>query len=152
MSSARAARGGYTAAARRAGRARAAAFEGLDLELRQIDALIDACEGGLRDLIKKSILTIQADARARLRSGSHPYATGRTYEAIRTITFDDGNTGKVYVDETYDEEGRKRPKNLPLWIEYGTIHQNARPFLIPAFERERVLWQARALALLQKAA
>lgn len=133
---------------------RASAFDGVDVALGELDRLTSACRDGLQKVIKESTARIQSNARARLRAAQGRGHVGpyQTVEAIRRITFDNGDTGVVYVGKTRDEKGKLRPAMLPLWIEYGTIKQYSRPFLIPAFAVERSTFDANALRLLETAA
>lgn len=130
----RAEHGGYTAEARRAGAVRAASLEGLDLALGGLDGLAAAMEGPeMEALVAEHTDLMLQDARSRARFGR----TGRYREAIRAKVFanPDGFVGAVFVIQ--GPWARKLsvlwPKNLPLWLEYGTRKMDAKPHLLPAF-------------------
>ncbi len=116
---------------RRAGRARAAALEGLELSLSQLDGLVEAMGGPeALALMEEQTDIMWRDALSRARFGK----TGRYREAIRKKVFDnpDGPAGTVFVTPMRDEDGKLRPKNLPLWLERGTRRARAFPHLLPA--------------------
>lgn len=120
-----------TAAGRREGRARAAELAGLDLSLRGLDELVEAMGGpAALALMEEQTDIMHRDAQSRARFGK----TGRYREAIRKKVFDneDGPAGTVFVIPVRDEDGKRKPKNLPVWLEYGTRRARAFPHLLPA--------------------
>lgn len=155
----RAQRGGYTAAARAAGRRRAAALEGLDLALGELDAIVDAIGPQLNDLVKRAGSMAQMDARREASytgSGGKFGKTGRYMEGIRLKVFeepDGGVTSKVFVvPPIYPERkqyGGKMPSEFPIWVEYGTYKWAGKPHLIPALEKARAWLNSEVESLLR---
>ena len=88
-------------------------------------AVAEAAGKHLDAVAKESAENIAAEARARVAR-----ATGRTQRGIKVEEAHDG-TGYVVVSK------RQPMPNLPLWIEGGTVHQPARPFLHAAAALER---------------
>jgi hypothetical protein len=150
--SARAKRGGYTAAARLAGRRRAAALEGLDLALGELDAIVDAIGPQLNALVRRAGSMAQDDAQSRAVFGK----SGRYREGIRLKVFeepDGGVTSKVFVVPPYYPErtqyGGKMPSEFPIWVEYGTYKWAGKPHLIPALEKARAWLNSEVESLLR---
>lgn len=124
------------------------AIQGVDLALRELDDILSVDEG-LKADIRECTEDARRDAIARWdrtagmakantldRSGARRAGsrTQRYREAIRSIFFDDGMTGKVFIAFPIEGPRGQRAVNLPLWLEYGTKYMNARQHLIPAFE------------------
>lgn len=70
----------------------------------------------------------------------------RERSLLLTQTSGQGNTAAAMEIREYPETHtvvvafgtiRDRPSRLPIWIEFGTIHQPARPFARPAIDAER---------------
>ena len=70
----------------------------------------------------------------------------RERQLLADKTHGEGNTAAALFIE--DDSANKRfivrfglikgrPANLPIWIEYGTVHQAARPFVRPAADAEK---------------
>ena len=138
-----------TAAGRRVGRARAAALDGLDLTLGELDGLADAMGGApLLALLQEHTLLMERDAQARAAWGK----SGRYREAIRSKVFDnpDGPVGSVFVIQGPWTRNLARlwPRNLPIWLEYGTRRMGARPHLLPALAAGKERFSAALLRLL----
>jgi hypothetical protein len=97
--------------------------------LAAFDALGAAAESLCREAAHVTAQRVQAGAQARAQWG----ATGKTREAI---TIDEGPEPlggyRVYVGPTVDDEGWRRPANLPLWLEFGTRKMAPHPFLFAA--------------------
>lgn len=66
-----------------------------------------------------------AEARVRRRSG-------HTAQQIRVEPMSDGE-GKGYIVRANDPSSKK---HLESWLEFGTVHMTAKPFLFPAAEVE----------------
>lgn len=127
----------YTAAGRAAGRGRAAALEGLTLAFDELAKLKNAMDGSaLAELVQRETAYMHADAQARVNFGRGIY---RSHIRTKTFTNEDGYAGTVFVTQgPWARNPRvKWPKNLPLWLEYGTRRMAARPHLIPAFNAAR---------------
>lgn len=48
-----------------------------------------------------------------------------------------GATGKTYSKSKVDKKGRKRDAYYWVFVEFGTKHVPARPFMVPAFEAKK---------------
>ncbi len=92
---------------------------------RAIDRLPDAVTAALKDVARTSAGRIAAHAKSLLRAQTH--GTGATADAIAVV---EDAAHKQYV--VYSPGTADRPANLPLWLEVGTIHMSARPYLRPA--------------------
>lgn len=116
--------------------------------LRDLSTLSEIIQREIAEAIEMETASAHADAQARVNFG-----TGRYRSAIRWKIFreDDGaTTGKVFViqlpwirnlkwQRVNNPNGTKLwPKNLPLWLEYGTVYMRKdHDHLIPAFEAGR---------------
>lgn len=135
-------RGDFTAAARRIGANRAAGLEGLDLAVESLDRLQDVMDGPeMEALVNEHTDIMLRDAQSRAASIGK---TGRYINAIRKKVFKnaDGYAGTVFVIQMpWNKPGKantKWPKNLPLWLEYGTRRmRSAFPHLLPALAAAR---------------
>lgn len=141
--------GRATAAPSRAA-AKSGRFEGVDITVKELEALSAHLREGLREQIRISTVRLRLSAFARA-----PVKTGRLALAIKHVYFDDGNVGSVYVApmaeprraryfnlQTKQYIGAQRSRKFPLWLEYGTTRTAARPYLIPAFEAEKPRFEA----------
>ena len=129
------------------------AIQGVNLALNEIDGIASILDEGVAADIREVTEDAHRDAITRWnasagqssrnstdRSGARRTTsrTQRYREAIRRIFFDDGMTGKVFIAFPLEgPDGKARPTNLPLWLEYGTRFMSARSHLIPAFELAR---------------
>jgi len=135
-------RGDFTAAARRIGANRAAGLEGLDLAVGSLDRLEDVMDGPTMEaLVTEHTDIMHADAQSRAATIGK---TGRYRSAIHKKVFknEDGYAGTVFVIQLpWNKPGKgstKWPKNLPLWLEYGTRRmREAFPHLLPALAAAR---------------
>lgn len=96
---------------------------------RAIDQLPRAVELALRNVAWHSSRRIQARARQLLLSKTH--GTGKTAASIEVIEDEAERSFIVHPAGNPD-----RPANLPLWLERGTRHMTARPFMRPAADEE----------------
>jgi hypothetical protein len=127
--------------------------------IRDLSKLSAALKGEIADAIRVETATVQADA---VRRATWPGTTGKYRAAIRSKTFDDANrySGKVFVvqgewhRDVRRASGRVRlwPKNLPIWLEYGTVQSSAKPHLIPAFEAGKRRLSEKVTRILERAA
>lgn len=60
------------------------------------------------------------------------HGEGNTAAALKIVEHPENHVVSVLFGPIKD-----RPQNLPFWIEFGTIHQSARPFIRPAADAER---------------
>jgi hypothetical protein len=121
------------------------AVAGFDVSsaLTDLNGMIDHL-ATIPELLEFETQAIEQQARAMA-----PVATGRYRTAFRWKVFhnDDGSTrGSVFVIQlpwvrnlkwqkrTNPSGSKLWPKNLPLWLEYGTRLARGVPHLIPAFE------------------
>jgi hypothetical protein len=110
--------------------ARYQTLTGVDAVLQGLGGLRGQLRDGLRGLVRSA--TTQTEAHARTTAPVGRLRGGTTRAAIRHTYFDDGDTGAVFVAPMKDARGRRRAKNLPVWLEYGTRKMDPRPFLVPA--------------------
>lgn len=106
----------------------------------------------LRDALRHVVRLTTPEIR-RAAEGRAPVKTGTLKRSINLVFFDDGDVGSVYVRQSYDPavaSGKTyRAREFPLWIEFGTITSSARPFLIPAMNQMRSVFDARVAAAIQ---
>jgi len=129
--------GRFTAEARRISANRAASLEGLGSAVESLDGLVDAMDGpSMLDLITLHTNYMLSDARSNVaRSGLR---SRRYIDAIKSKVFtnDDGYAGTVFVLQLpWNRKGdslTRWPKNVPLWLEYGTRMARSFPHLLPA--------------------
>lgn len=126
--------------------ARYQALGGVEATTRALALLRADLRTGLRGLVKTA--TVAAQTRAQ---GAVPVARvvgGATRQAISKTYFDDGDTGSVFVAPTRDwRTNRRRPTNVPVWLEYGTRKMDGRPFLTPAGRQAGRQMEAEAIRL-----
>lgn len=113
-----------------------------------VDRFPEAVQAALKAVAKASADRIATHAASILRSKTH--GTGATANSIRVL---DRTADKEYVVEvpggpipTLSLHRMKRSgrihtqavtqNNLPFWLERGTVHMAARPFLRPAADAE----------------
>jgi hypothetical protein len=150
-------RGDFTAAARRIGANRAAGLGGLGPAVESLDRLQDVMDGPeMEALVNEHTDIMLRDAQSRAAGIGK---TGRYREAIRKRVFKnaDGYAGTVFVIQLpWNRPGRsntKWPKNLPLWLEYGTRRmRQAFPHLLPALAAARERFSRAVERLLQRGA
>ena len=102
-------------------------LKGVESAIAGLDALRTQMPRALVTLIRSA--TEEAAVKARHLA---PRQTGGLRTSISTKYFDDGETGAVFVAPSVDAHGRKRGKNFPRWVEFGTRRMDARPYLLPA--------------------
>lgn len=111
--------------------ARYQALSGVEEVQRALGTLSAELRTGLRGLVRDATQRTQNQARATVPVAR--VAGGATRQAIGKTSFDDGDTGSVFVAPVRDPlTGRRRPTNVPVWLEYGTRKMTERPFLTPA--------------------
>ncbi len=99
-------------------------------ELRAaVDRLPETVTQALRAVAWRSSRNVMAAAKANLAAKTH--ATGRTGRSIRVIEEADEKRFVVIVPGD-----SAQPANLPMWLEYGTKHMQARAYLRPAMDAE----------------
>lgn len=100
----------------------------------------------------QTALAVQATARSRVAR-----LTGRTAAGI---TVEEATKGEGYVVTPFNEAHRGRlkgagndeqPRNLPHWLEFGTKHMSARPYLFNAARLEEGTHARRLATALQDA-
>lgn len=107
--------------------------------LDALDGLGDVAEPYIENASEITANRIVLEARARVRR-----RTGKTQESILV---EDSILGLGFAVVS----GNTRQRNLPLWIERGTIHQPARPFFEPAVELQRTAHHERIGDAIQQA-
>jgi hypothetical protein len=152
--SVRSERGDYTAEARRIGASRSAALQGLGPAVENLDQLQDALNGEqMQALVEEHTRIMHLDAVSRARVWVR--GRGQYWRNIRSKVFmnADGFAGTVFVLQGAWERrpSTRAPKNLPLWLEYGTrLMKNARPHLLPALHAARERFNRALERLLQR--
>lgn len=94
--------------------------------LRALDRLGAEAETVVRAAARETAQGIVTEARARLERQTH--GTGQTARNL-TVT-EDERAVYVYVQPV------RRPANLTLWLDQGTVHMEARPFFVSSAELE----------------
>ena len=86
--------------------------------------------GPKADALVKSAAKVTGDRIAREARRRVARATGHTAEQIRVEETDDG---KGYIVLANDPRDRK---HIDKWLEFGTVHMTARPFLFASAQLE----------------
>ncbi len=132
--------------------------ESLDALRAAIDRFPDAVTAALKAVAKASADRIATNAANILRSKTH--GTGATAASIRVV---DRSANQEYLVEVpggpiptiswhrMKRSGRGHTQrvtqnNLPFWLERGTVHMAARPFLRPAADAESDRYKANMAA------
>jgi HK97 gp10 family phage protein len=112
---------------------------GLDEMRRAIDAFPKAVEQAFQDTARTTANTIAQRARLLV-----PVGTGRTQRSIRVVEDLAHHAYHVEVGPHAGMPGTPDwPAHLPIWLEYGTRHMAARPFMRPALDAERERYRQR---------
>lgn len=98
---------------------------GLEETRQAVEALPRAVTLALRAVAWRTSRTVSDLAKANLRRQTH--GTGKTADSIHVIEEADEQQFVVVVGGNPD-----RPANLPDWLEFGTRHMAARPYIRPA--------------------
>lgn len=118
----------------------------IDVDARAVLAMLDQLWDAARDRLdaaaRETAEAVRTEARARL--ARQTAGTGRTAEAITIDTIKGGY--RVYVGEV---SGRAR--NVPYWLEEGTVRMRPRPFMRSAAVLEEGPHLRRVRAALQAA-
>src|SRR5688572_16777736 len=99
-------------------------MDGLIEFAQQIDALAvrrDALQGAARE----SADQVAGDIRGT--------ASARGWELANEVQVTHDEARQFY--RVVVKPKPPRPANLPIWLEYGTVHMHARPFVRPAVKR-----------------
>jgi HK97 gp10 family phage protein len=102
---------------------------GLSELTRNVEALPADLTSALSGIASATAHRIAAHAAQILRSNTH--GTGETAAAINVIA--DPKDNQFTVNSPAPSE---KPKNLPLWLEFGTRYMAARPYMRPAVDAE----------------
>ncbi len=94
-----------------------------------VERLPEHVIAALKAVAKSTAHRIATNAASILRSKTH--GTGATADSIRVL--DESQHNQFVVNVPGDSS---RPSALPLWLERGTRHMAARPFLRPAGDAE----------------
>lgn len=99
--------------------------------LRQIvNALPNTVTAECQRVAHRWAIRVRDDAKQRLTSSTH--GEGNTAAALQVV---EDIPNKQYI-VGYGPI-KKRPQNLPLWLEYGTIKMDAKPHMRPSAEAAR---------------
>lgn len=112
---------------------------GLDALTRGLAAFPDVVARGQRAAAEATAAALAGDLRAELHARGWTLAN-----EIDVIVAPSAQLIRIEVNPR-----PPRPANLPLWLEFGTRHMPARPFMLPAVIRARAAHPARAEAALQ---
>jgi hypothetical protein len=120
--------------------------------LRQLDQFGEDLEQAFAEAALATGFAVAAEARDRLARQTH--GTGQTAENITISTSSpragrqaQAGSGPVFVFV----RPRNRPANLPVWLEFGTINMEPRPFLIAAAHLEEGPHRRRMAAAAERA-
>lgn len=119
------------------------------VEMSQItqafDRLGDAATTVLSDLARETAHALKAEMQGRLRRQISGTSTGLTADAITVARDEDG-----YYTVSTGSMG-SRAANLPIWLEFGTVHARALPYFYGAVELEHGTYLRRVENALQSA-
>jgi HK97 gp10 family phage protein len=99
--------------------------------------------------MRQSIEQFSDDQTAALKAVARATAErilSRERQLLASQTHGEGNTADaLFIEEDAANKQfivrfgliKKRTANLPLWLEYGTVHMTARPFVRPAADAEK---------------
>lgn len=102
-----------------------------------------------REAMVRAIERFPDDQTAALKAVARATAErilARERQLLAAQTHGEGNTAAaLFIEDDSDNKRfivrfgliKNRPANLPIWIEYGTVHQPARPFVRPAADAEK---------------
>ncbi|MEO8678146.1 MAG: hypothetical protein ABI665_03815 [Vicinamibacterales bacterium] len=96
---------------------------------RQIERFAPDQAAALKAVARETAERILKRERQLLTSQTH--GEGNTANAL---FIEDDSANKRFIVRFGRIQGR--PAHLPIWIEYGTVHQAARPFVRPAADAE----------------
>lgn len=102
-------------------------FSGLAEVKRDVEALPRNVTLALRAVAWRASRRVHASAQRHLRAKTH--GTGQTADALGVVEDAPMKMFRVEVGPV-----PRRPANLPLWLELGTVKMSARAFLRPALE------------------
>ncbi len=108
-----------------------------------VEALDVTVVTALKAVAKRTADRIAVNAASMLRSKTH--GTGKTAASIRVL---DESADKRYVVNVPGDASE--PANLPLWLERGTRHMVARPFLRPAGDAESARYKSEMMAIAER--
>lgn len=101
--------------------------------------LDDRVQGRLQAVAAATAFRVKARAQENLRSKTH--GSGATAKAIGVVV---DHPRKQY--QVISQAPPDKPDVLPFWLEYGTRHMGARPYMRPAADAERESYAANMLA------
>jgi hypothetical protein len=122
-----------------------ATAQGLSELQRAITRLPQDVTRALQAVALRTARRVRTDARRLLLAQTH--GTGATAAAIEIL---EDLPNKQY--RVISEGPRGKPKNLGLWIENGTRHQPARPYMRPARDAAEGPYKRESLAAAQRIA
>lgn len=102
---------------------------------RSFSGVISAAERvevGLKALAHRRAIAVHAAAQRRLPQAGEGKATGKTRAALHVV---DDSSHKRFRVEVGDIPGRD--PMVPVYLEFGTVGMNAKPFLRPASDENR---------------
>lgn len=95
-----------------------------------------------QEVAEETGLRIQHEARARFNR-----QTSGSGQTAKNITVEETAAGvRVYV------KAIRRPANMPIWFDFGTVHMLPRPFFFSSAQLEEAPHRRRMLAALERAA
>ncbi|WP_193063468.1 HK97-gp10 family putative phage morphogenesis protein [Oceanobacillus oncorhynchi] len=98
--------------------------EGLDKAIRKFARMPNVAKKDMQEAIKTNADKIEQDQKSTVAVRS-----SATHDSISTKLEDDGLTADIRPRGT---EGFRRH-----WIEFGTVHHPAQPFMIPSYEKNK---------------
>lgn len=102
---------------------------------RDVDRFCADLERDLRSQAYVTAERIKRTAQAILRSKTH--GTGKTAAAI--VVIEEKEHQQFVVESDGDESD---PANLPIWLEFGTVNMQARPYMRPARDQHEAAYLA----------
>lgn len=111
---------------------------------RALNGFGQQLEADTRAVVQRTLARVLADAKQRCPDPVPSTFPGHLRDQLRMQVARDTPAGAVWVEMTVvggaiggTRGGGEGTDNRGLWVEYGTVHMGAQPFLRPAAEAER---------------
>ncbi len=97
---------------------------GIEKAIEKIKRYSEEKQKGVKEVIEQTASDIEQSMKDFV-----PVDSGITQESIRTELSESGLAARI---------GPKKPKGFKAhWLEFGTVKMSARPFMVPAYEKNK---------------